>query len=114
MMPFDPGEQARLSFLYELYSRSEGDARQGVPYEVLIDALGFSEAVTKRLQRQLQQEGLVDLITVPPMTHVGRPVMDQEPRYRRHQTISITPQGVRLLKDIIATRHDPSSRHGAL
>jgi hypothetical protein len=33
MMPFDEREQERLSFLYELYKRSAGDARQGVPYE---------------------------------------------------------------------------------
>jgi hypothetical protein len=39
MWPFDAMEQERLSFLYELYKRSAGDARQGVPYEALIDAL---------------------------------------------------------------------------
>jgi hypothetical protein len=91
MMPFEALEQERFSFLYELYTRSEGDARQGIPYEALIYALGFGEAVTKRLQRQLQQEGLVELTTVPPVTHVGRPVMDHEHRHSRHQTIGITP-----------------------
>lgn len=80
MMPFNARELGRLAFLSELYTRSAGDARQGVPYEALIDALGFSEAVTKRLQRALQAEGLVELTTVPPVTHVGRPVMDCEPR----------------------------------
>jgi hypothetical protein len=40
MWPFDAMEQERLSFLYELYKRSAGDARQGVSYEALIDALG--------------------------------------------------------------------------
>jgi hypothetical protein len=103
MMSFDAMEQERLSFLYELYTRSAGDARQGVPYEALIDALGFGEAVTKRLQRQLQQQGLVELTTVPPMTHVGRPAMDHAPRQHRQQTIGITPQGVRLMEDIFAT-----------
>jgi hypothetical protein len=103
MMSFDAMEQERLSFLYELYTRSAGDARQGVPYEALIDALGFGEAVTKRLQRELQQQGLVELTTVPPMTHVGRPVMDHEHRHHRQQTIGITPQGVRLMEDIFAT-----------
>jgi hypothetical protein len=29
MMPFDEREQERLAFLYELYKRSAGDARQG-------------------------------------------------------------------------------------
>ncbi len=57
MMAFDAMEQERMLFLYELYTRSAGDARQGVPYEALIDALGFGEAVTKRLQRALQMEG---------------------------------------------------------
>jgi hypothetical protein len=31
MMPFDAMEPQRLAFLYELYTRSAGDARQGVP-----------------------------------------------------------------------------------
>jgi hypothetical protein len=108
MMSFEAMEQERLSFLYELYTRSEGDARQGVPYEALIDALGFGEAMTKRLQRQLQQEGLVELTTVPPMTHVGRPIMDHEHRHSCHQTIGITRQGVRLMEDIFATLNPTS------
>jgi hypothetical protein len=76
MTAFEAMEQERLSFLYELYTRSAGDARQGIPYEALIDALGFGEALTKRIQRELQLEGLVELTTVPRMTTVGRPVMD--------------------------------------
>jgi hypothetical protein len=100
MIAFEAMEQERLAFLYKLYTRSEGDARQGVPYEALIDALGFGEALTKRIQRELQQEGWVELTTVPPMTHVGRPVMDHEHRYSRHQTIGMTPQGVRLMEHI--------------
>jgi hypothetical protein len=106
MMAFDAMEQEHMAFLYELYTRSAGDARQGVPYEALIDALGFDERVTKRIQRDLQREGLVDLTTVPPMTHMGRPVMDHAPRHRRQQTIGMTPQGMRLMEDIFATRAD--------
>jgi hypothetical protein len=102
MMLFDAMEQERLSFLYELYKRSAGDARQGIPYEALIDALGFGEALTKRIQRDLQLEGLVELTTVPRMITVGRPVMDHEPRHRCHQTIGMTPQGGRLMEDILA------------
>jgi hypothetical protein len=108
MIPFDARELERLAFLSELSTRSAGDARQGVPYEVLIDALGSSEAVTKRLQRALEWEGLVELTTAPPVTHVGRPAMGCEHRHRRQQTISLTPQGVRLLEDIIGTRHGTS------
>jgi hypothetical protein len=100
MMPLEAMEQERMAFLYELYTRSEGDARQGVPYEELIDALGFGEALTKRIQRALQLEGLVELTTVPRMTTVGRPVMDHEHRHRSQQTISMTPQGVRLMEHI--------------
>src|SRR5919108_4514003 len=110
MRPFDEREQEHIAFLYELYTRSAGDARQGVPYETLIDALGFSEAVTKRLQCQLQQEGLVALTTVPPMTHVGRPAMDHQHRHSHHQTIGFTPQGVRLMEDLFATL-DPAPHH---
>jgi hypothetical protein len=102
MMPLGATEQERRAFLYELYTRSEGDARQGVPYEQLIGALGFGEALTKQIQHALQQEGLVELTTVPPMTHVGRPVMDHAQRHSRHQTIGMTPQGVRLMEDILA------------
>ena len=89
MMAFAAIVPERLAFLSELYTRSAGDARQGVPYEALIDALGFDERVTKRIQRELEREGLVDLTTVPPMTHMGRPVMDHAPRHRRQQTIGI-------------------------
>jgi hypothetical protein len=106
-------EQEWMAFLYELYTRSAGDARQGVPYEALVDALGFSEAVAKRLQRELEQEGLVELTTVPPLTHVGRPVMDRAHRYRHQQTIGITPEGVQLIEDMIATRRTASPRPSA-
>src|SRR5919198_4412959 len=92
MMAFDAREPEPMAFLYELYTRSAGDARQGIPYEALIDALGFDERVTKRIQRELQREGLVELTTVPPMTHMGRPVMDHTLRHRRQQTIGMTPQ----------------------
>jgi hypothetical protein len=105
MMPFDEWEQECIAFLYELYQRSAGDPRQGVPYEDLIDALGFGERVTKQIQRALQLEGLVELTDVPPMTFVGRPMMDHTPRQSRHQTIGMTLQGVRLMEDIFATLH---------
>jgi hypothetical protein len=104
MMPFDERKQERIAFLYELYKRSAGDARQGVPYEELIDALGFGEHLTKRIQRELQLEGLVELTAVPPMTHVGRTVMDHAHRQSCHQTIGMTLQGVRLMADIFANR----------
>ncbi len=81
MMAFAAMDPEHLAFLSELYTRSAGDARQGVPYEALIDALGFDERVTKRIQRDLQRAGLVDLTTVPPMTHMGRPVMDHTPGF---------------------------------
>jgi hypothetical protein len=106
-------EQARMAFLSELYTRSAGDARQGVPYEALVEALGFGEAVTKRLQRELEREGLVELTTVPPLTHVGRPVMDRAHRYRHQQTIGMTPEGVRLIEDMIATRRPAFPRPSA-
>jgi hypothetical protein len=106
MRPFEAMEQERMAFLYELYTRSEGDARQGVPYEELIDALGFGEALTKRIQRALQLEGLVELTTLPRITHVSRPVMDHEPRHRCHQTIGMTPQGMRLMDDILTNLSD--------
>ena len=105
MMPLAAMEQERLSFLSELYTRSAGDARQGIPYEALIDALGFGEAVTKRIQRELQWAGLVALTAVPQMTTVGRPVMDHARRQHHQQTIGMTPQGVRLMEAILATRY---------
>jgi hypothetical protein len=68
--------------------------------------LGFDERVTKRIQRDLEREGLVDLTTVPPMTHMGRPVMDHAPRHRCQQTIGMTPQGMRVVEDLLAMRAD--------
>jgi hypothetical protein len=106
MIAFAAMEQERMAFLYELYTRSAGDARQGVPYEVLIDALGFNECVTKCIQRTLQREGLVELTAVPPMTTVGRTVMDHVQRQTHQQTIGMTPQGMRLMEDIFAHRAD--------
>jgi hypothetical protein len=61
------------------------------------------EAVTKRIQRDLQLEGSVELTSVPPMTYMGCTVMDQVHRQRRHQTIGMTLQGVRLMEDFFAT-----------
>ena len=95
-------DQEVISFLYELYKRSAGDARQGVPYEELIDALESSESSTKRIQRDLQLEGLVQLTVLPRITYVGRTVIDHEHRHRCHQTIGITLRGVQLMEDILA------------
>jgi len=106
MLAFDAMEQEHMAFLYELYTRSAGDARQGVPYEALIDALGFDERETKRIQRELQREGLVELNAVHQMTTVGRTVMDHTHRQHHQQTIGMTPQGMRLMEDIFATRAD--------
>jgi hypothetical protein len=106
MMAFAAMEQERMAFLYELYTRSAGDARRGVPYEALIDALGFDERVTKCIQRALQREGLVELTAVPRMTTVGRTVMDHAQRQAHQQTIGMTPQGMRLMEDIFAHRAD--------
>jgi hypothetical protein len=103
-------EQERMAFLYELYTRSAGDARQGVPYEALIDALGFDERVTKCIQRALQREGLVELTDVPRMTTVGRTVMDHAQRQTHQQTIGMTPQGMRLMEDIFTHRADTAYR----
>jgi hypothetical protein len=99
-------EQERMAFLSELYTRSAGDARQGVPYEALIDALGFDERVTKCIQRALQREGLVELTDVPRMTTVGRTVVDHAQRQTHHQTIGMTPQGMWLMENILAYRAD--------
>src|SRR5919109_109335 len=89
MIAFDAMEPEHMAFLYALYTRSAVDER-----------------VTKRIQHELQREGLVELTTVPAMTHMGRPVMDHTPRHRRQQTIGMTPQGMRLMGDIFATRAD--------
>jgi hypothetical protein len=110
MMAFDAMEPEHLAFLYELYTRSAGDARQGVPYEALIDALGFDERVTKRIQHELQREGLVDLTTVPQMTTVGRTVMDCKHRQHHQQTIGMTSHGRQLMEDLFATRADTARR----
>jgi len=111
MMPFDEREQERLTFLYELYKRSAGDARQGIPYEVLIDALGFDERVTKRIQCELQGEGWVELTAVPQMTTVSRPVMDHAHRQHHQQTIALTSLGMHLLEDVIATQYTAPPDH---
>jgi hypothetical protein len=106
MIAFAAMEQEQMAFLSELYTRSAGDARQGVPYEALIDALGFDERVTKCIQRALQREGLVELTDVPRMTTVGRTVMDHAQRQTHQQTIGMTSQGMRLMEDIFALRTD--------
>jgi hypothetical protein len=108
MMPFYEREPECQAFLYELYKQSAGDARRGVPYDELIDALGFSEHVTKRIQRELQWEGLVELTAVPLMTIVGRLMMDHAHRQHHQQTISMTPQGIQLMEDFIADRSHPA------
>jgi hypothetical protein len=105
MRPLEAMEPECLAF-HALYIRSAGDARQGVPYEEMVDALGFDERVTKRIQRELEREGLVELTAVPQMTRVGRTVMDHMPRQHHQQTIGMTPQGMRLMEDLFATRAD--------
>jgi hypothetical protein len=102
MTPYEEMEPQRLAFLYELYQRSAGDPRQGVPYEDLIDALGFGERVTKSVQLALQQEGLVALTATPLITIVGRPVMNPTHRRSCGQTIGITAYGSRFIEDIAA------------
>lgn len=82
MMPFDARQQERFAFLYELYKQSAGDARQSIPYEVLIAALGFDECVTKGIQRELQRAWLVELTAVPQVTTVSRPIMQHA--HRQH------------------------------
>ena len=104
MMPFDTMEPQRIAFLSELYKRNAGDPRQGTPYEELVDALGFDERVTKRIQATLQEEGLVELTAVPRITNVGRTVMDPTQRWSHRQTISMTPHGVQLMEDLLANR----------
>jgi hypothetical protein len=106
MIAFEAMEHEHMAFLFELYTRSAGDARQGVPYEVLIDALGFDERVTKCIQRALQRQGLVELTDVPRMTTVGRTVMDHAQRQTHQQTIGMTPQGIQLMENIFAYRAD--------
>jgi hypothetical protein len=49
MRPLEAMEPACLVSLYALYIRSAGDARQGVPYEEMVDGLGVGEVVAKRL-----------------------------------------------------------------
>jgi hypothetical protein len=104
MTPYAAMEPERMTFLYELYKRSAGDPRQGVPYEELVDALGFGERVTKCLQRELQQAGLVELTAVPGMTTVGWTVIDREHRWSHRQTIGMTSHGVRFMEDLLAKR----------
>jgi hypothetical protein len=53
MRLFETMEPQHLTFLYELYKRSAGDARRGIPYAELVDALGLGERITKGLQRDL-------------------------------------------------------------
>jgi hypothetical protein len=104
MMLFEAMEPQHLTFLYELYKRSEGDARRGIPYEELVDALGFGERITKSIQRDLQQEGLVELTSLPQITNVVRTVIDHEHRRSSRQTIGVTRHGVQLLEDILSNR----------
>lgn len=79
---------------------------RGFPYEVLIDALGFNERVTKRIQCEPQREGLVELTAVRQMTIMGHTVMEHAHWQHHQQTIGMTSQGMRLMEDIFATRAD--------
>ncbi|MGH8057939.1 MAG: hypothetical protein ACREOH_12000, partial [Candidatus Entotheonellia bacterium] len=102
MMPLDEMEQQRISFLYELYKRSEGDPCHGVPYEELVEALGVGEPLAKRIQRALQQEGLVELTALPRITNVGRTVIGHKQRGGSQHTIGITHPGVRIFETILS------------
>lgn len=102
MIPFEEMEQNRILFLYEIYKRSEGDPRHGVPYEELVEALGGGEPLLKRIQRDLQHEGLVELTSIPCITNVGRTVIDHKHRGGSHHTIGMTHQAVRLIEDILS------------
>jgi hypothetical protein len=114
MTPLEEMEQERVAFLYELYKRSAGDSRHGIPYEELVEALGFGESLTKRIQRELQQEGLVELTSLPWITNVGRTVIDHAHRRSRGQTIGMTPHGVRLMEDILSNcAHTGPPNHSA-
>jgi hypothetical protein len=97
-------EQQRIAFLCQLYKQTEGDPRQGVPYEDLVEALGFDERFTKIIQCALQHEGLVELTALPQITSVGRTVMAPMHRRNHCQTIGITPPGARLVEDMLANR----------
>jgi hypothetical protein len=104
MRLFETMGPQHLTFLYELYKRSAGDTRRGIPYEELVDALGFGERITKSIQRDLQQEGLVELTSLPQITNVVRTVIDHEHRRSSRQTIGMTHHGVQLLEDILSNR----------
>jgi hypothetical protein len=104
MMLFETMEPQPLMFLYERYKRSEGDARRGIPYAELVDALGLGERITKSIQRDLQQEGLVELTSLPQITNVVHTVIDHEHRRSSRQTIGMTHDGVQLLEDISSSR----------
>jgi hypothetical protein len=49
----------------------------------------------------------------PPLTHVGRCVMDHAHRQSHHQTIGMTPQGVRLMEDTFAKLNTASPQPSA-
>lgn len=104
MMLSEALEPQCLAFLYELYTRTEGDARHGIPYEELVDALGFGERVTKSIQYDLQQEGWVELTFLPRITNVVRTISDPKHCRSSRQTIAMTHYGVRLTEDIFANR----------
>jgi hypothetical protein len=100
-MPFDTMEPQRLACLCELYKRHAGDPRQGIPYDELVDALGFDERVTKQFQGALQAAGWVDLTAVPRTAMVGRLVMDSRPGRRHGQTIGMTPRGAQRTRRLL-------------
>lgn len=103
MIQVEEMEQRHLAFLHELYTRSAGDPSHGVPYEELVEALGFDEPLIKKIQHDLQEATLVELTAVPRITTVGYPVQDYAHRRRSRETIAITLQGVRLMEDILSS-----------
>ena len=117
MIPVEEMEQRHLAFLQELYTRSAGDPSHGIPYEELVEALGFDEPLTKRVEHDLQEATLVELTAVPRITTLGHPVQDYAHRRRSRATIAITYHGVRLMEDILASRarggvHEPMQAAG--
>jgi hypothetical protein len=103
MIQVEEMEQRHLAFLHELYTRSAGDPSHGVPYEELVEALGFDEPLTKKIQHDLQEAALVELTAVPRITTLGYPVQDYAHRRRSRETIAITLHGVRLMEDILSS-----------
>jgi hypothetical protein len=112
MRRFDAREQACLAFLSALYIRSAGDARQGVPYEALVDTLGVrrSRDETASTRASTGRRGGPDRRASD--DHGGRPIIDHAQRWSRQETIGMTPQGFGSWRTSSRslTRHLPTHR----